>query len=72
MPSTRVTASQFQQSFGALSDKARREPVVITKHGRDSLVVMSAEEWARLKRRDRRVGSAEELPEEWIEAVRRT
>src|SRR5436309_2367898 len=47
---TKVTASEFQQAFGALSDKARREPVVITKHGRDSLVVMSAEEWARLKR----------------------
>jgi prevent-host-death family protein len=72
MPSTRVTASQFQQSFGTLSDKARHEPVVITKHGRDSLVVMSAEEWARLKRRDRRVGLADELPEEWIEAVRRS
>jgi prevent-host-death family protein len=72
MPSTRVTASQFQQSFGALSDQARREPVVITKHGRDSLVVMSAEEWARLKRRDRRVGLAGELPEEWIEAVSRS
>ena len=70
MPATRVTASQFQQSFGALSDHARREPVVITKHGRDSLVVMAAEEWARLKRRDRRVGLADELPEEWIEAVR--
>ena len=69
MSSTRVTASQFQQSFGALSDKARHEPVVITKHGRDSLVVMSAEEWARLKRRDRRVGLAGDLPEEWIEAV---
>lgn len=67
---TRVSASQFQQSFGALSDQARREPVVITKHGRDSLVVMAAEEWQRLKRRDRRVGLTEELPEEWVEAVR--
>jgi prevent-host-death family protein len=72
MPSTRVSASQFQQSFGALSDKARLEPVVITKYGRDSLVVMSAEEWARLKRRDRRVGLAGELPEKWIEAMRRS
>ena len=67
---TKVSASEFQQSFGALSDKARHEPVVITKHGRDSLVVMSAEEWARLKRRDRQVGLATELPEEWIEALR--
>jgi uncharacterized protein len=46
---THVTASQFQQSFGALSDKARFGPVVITKHGRPSLVMMAAEEWERLK-----------------------
>ena len=71
MELTKVTASEFQQAFGMLSDKARHEPVVITKHGRDSLVVMAAEEWARLKRRDRRVGLAAELPEEWVEAVRR-
>lgn len=71
MPATRVTASEFQQAFGALSDKARHEPVVITKHGRNSLVVMAAEEWERLKRRDRRVGLTTELPEEWVEAVRR-
>jgi prevent-host-death family protein len=70
MDTTRVSASEFQQSFGTLSDKARREPVVITKHGRDSLVIMAAEEWERLKRRDRRVGLTSELSEEWIEAVR--
>ena len=70
MQPTRVSASEFQAAFGALSDMARREPVVITKHGKDSLVVMSAEEWARLKRRDRGVGLTAELPEEWIEAVR--
>jgi prevent-host-death family protein len=70
MQTTRVTSSEFQQAFGALSDKARHEPVVITKHGHDSLVIMSAEEWERLKRRDRRVGLTTELPEEWAEAVR--
>jgi prevent-host-death family protein len=69
--STRVTASEFQQAFGALSDKARREPVVITKHGRDSLVVMAAEEWERLKRRDRKVGPIEALSDDWVEAIRR-
>ena len=67
---TRVTASEFQNSFGMLSDKARRQPVVITKHGHDSLVVLPIEEWERLKRRDRHVGLTAEAPEEWIEAVR--
>jgi prevent-host-death family protein len=70
MEATRVTASEFQQSFGTLSDKARYEPVIVTKHGRDSLVIMAAEEWERLKRRDRIVHLTSELPEEWIEAVR--
>jgi prevent-host-death family protein len=70
MQPIRVTASEFQQAFGALSDKARHEPVVITKHGHDSLVVMAAEEWERLKRRDRSVGLTAELSGEWVEAVR--
>jgi prevent-host-death family protein len=70
MEPTKVTSSEFQQAFGALSYKARHEPVVITKHGRPSLVVMAAEEWERLKRRDRQVGLTTELAEEWVEAVR--
>lgn len=69
MEATRVTASEFQQSFGALSDQARNEPVVITKHGRDSLVVMSTEEWARLLKRDRKVGLAEDISDEWLEII---
>ena len=71
MPPTRVTASEFRHDFGALTDKARREPVVITKRGRDSFVVMSTEEWNRLKRRSRRVGLSVDLPEEWLDPVRR-
>ena len=70
MEMTRVTASEFQQAFGMLSDKARRQAVVITKHGRDSLVVIPVEEWERLKRRDRRVGLTADLPAEWLNAVR--
>ena len=65
MEPTKVSSSEFQNAFGALSDKARHEPVVITKHGRPSLVVMAAEEWERLKRRDRQVGLTTELAEEW-------
>ncbi len=31
---------------------------------------MAAEEWARLKRRDRQVGLTTDLAEEWVDAVR--
>jgi hypothetical protein len=57
--------------FRAVAERARREPVAITtKDGQEEFVVLSAEEYARLKRRDRRVGLAEDLPEEWVDAVR--
>ncbi len=70
MTMTRVTASEFQKSIGAVSDRALREPVSITKQGRDHLVLLSAEEYARLKRRDRQVYTVDNLPDEWLEAVR--
>jgi prevent-host-death family protein len=63
---TRVTAAEFQRSFGQLSDKAISQPVAITKHGRDHLVLLSADEYARLKRRDRRVFATDELTAEEI------
>jgi prevent-host-death family protein len=71
MGMVRITEAELQRGFGALADRARREPVTITtQDGRDEFVVLSVEEYARLKRRDRRVGLAEDLPEEWVEAVR--
>lgn len=71
MDTTRVTEREFQAEFGTLTEQALREPVTVTKDGRDHVVVVSAEEYARLKRRDRQVGLTAELPEEWIEAVRK-
>jgi len=59
----RVTTTEFIKGYGALVDKAMTEPVTTTKNGRDRLVVVSAEEYERLRRRDRRAFRAEELSE---------
>jgi prevent-host-death family protein len=69
---THVTASQFQKAFGAMSDKALAEPVTITKQGRDHLVVLSASEYARLKRRDRKVGLSVDLSDDMLERIGRS
>lgn len=45
---TRVTATEFKNNVGAFSDAAMREPVIITSHQRDRLVLLSAEEYRRL------------------------
>ena len=59
----RVTTAEFIKRYGALADRALNEPVTITKNGRDRLVLLSVDEYARLKRRDRRALAAEELTE---------
>jgi prevent-host-death family protein len=60
----RVSSAEFQQKFGSLTDKAMTEPVTITRDGRDQLVLLSAEEYDRLKRRDRRVVRLEDFTDE--------
>ena len=54
-----VSATEAKQSFAALLDKAQREPVVIRRHDRDVAVIVSAEEYERL--RDLYVRELEEL-----------
>ena len=66
---TRVSAAEFQRAFGQLSDKAINQPVAITKHGRDHLVLLSADEYTRLKRRDRRVFATDQLTAEDIASM---
>jgi PHD/YefM family antitoxin component YafN of YafNO toxin-antitoxin module len=51
-------------------DIALTKPVTITKNGRERTVLLSAQEYARLKRRDRRVVSAGELSERQVDAIR--
>lgn len=60
----RTSSADFQRQFGALSDKALTEPLTITRNGRDRLVLLSVEEYERLKRRDRRVVRLEDFTDE--------
>jgi PHD/YefM family antitoxin component YafN of YafNO toxin-antitoxin module len=66
----RISTANFIKHYGTLADRALAEPVTITKNGRDRLVVISAAEYARLKKRDRHVLAAGELSEEDIAAIR--
>ena len=60
----KISTADFIKNYGTLADKALIEPVIITKNGRDRLVILSADEYARLKRRDRRVVRLEEFSED--------
>ena len=43
-----VPASQLAKNFGEWRDRALSEPVVITQHGRENVVMVSAESYQRL------------------------
>ncbi|HUN24909.1 MAG TPA: type II toxin-antitoxin system prevent-host-death family antitoxin [Steroidobacteraceae bacterium] len=65
-----VTSAEFHRNIGMYQDIALRKAVSITKNGRERTVLISAEEYARLKRRDRRVVAAGELMDRQVAALR--
>ncbi len=67
----RVSSTEFQKKIGLYQDMAMAEPVAITRNGRDKNVLLSAEEYDRLARRDRKVLRVEELSAEELEAIAR-
>lgn len=64
-----VTSVEFQRNFGRYQDEAFKEPIAITRNGRERIVVLSAEEYHRLKRRDRQVMSLSDFSEADLQAI---
>ena len=66
-----VTETEFHRNVDHYQNVARTKPVTITKRGRRKSVLLSAEEYERLKRRDRRVVTPDDLTDEEVEAIRK-
>ena len=66
MDSSIVSTAEFIRHFGRYHDEALRSPVTLTKHGRASVVVVSADAYERLlaNANPRRVYGAGETPPE--------
>jgi prevent-host-death family protein len=66
---TKVTSGDFQREFGRYRAMAQREPVIITNHGREDVVLLGAEDYARLRRLEQRVFHVRELPDEVVDEL---
>jgi len=64
-----ISSTEFQKAFGRIREAALKRPVTITHHGRESLVLIAAEEYRRLESRDRRALLVSELSDEEMEAI---
>lgn len=65
----RVSSTEFRKRAGLYQDLALREPLTVTRNGRDEVVVLSVEEYRRLKRRDREAMRVEDLSAGDLEAI---
>lgn len=65
-------AAEVQRNFSLWQDRALCKPVGISRNGRPRLVMMSVEEYQRLKRRDRQVLSLDDLADEDLAAIAKT
>jgi prevent-host-death family protein len=69
MNTLKVSAAEFQRNIGRYQDLALRQPVAVTRNGRESTVLISSEEYQRLKRRDRQVLGLDDFTEADIAAL---
>jgi len=65
----RVSSAEFIKKYGALSDSALNEPVTITCNGRDRLVLLSVDEFERMRRYAPRSRSIEDLTDRELEMI---
>jgi prevent-host-death family protein len=72
MDTVTVSAAEFQRNFGRYQDEALLHPVVITRNGRERLVVISTEEYRRLRRRAGEALLAAELTDAELDAIAST
>lgn len=64
-----VTATELQRQFGRIKRIARREAVQVTDHGQVDFVMIPAEDYARMRRRDLVAARVQDLPSATIEAM---
>jgi prevent-host-death family protein len=64
-----VPAGEVQRRFALWQDRALTRPVTITSRGRPRVVMVSAEEFERLRRRDRQALRMEDLPGDLVDAI---
>jgi PHD/YefM family antitoxin component YafN of YafNO toxin-antitoxin module len=69
--STSVAASDVQKNFGFWHDKALREPVQVTKYGRETVYLISAETFHQLWQSYQRAASTADLTDAEISLINR-
>jgi hypothetical protein len=66
-----TTVGKLVRQFARYSDMALAKPVLVTRNGRPRNVLLSVEEYDRLKTYDRQAFMAEDTPDEFLADLKR-
>jgi prevent-host-death family protein len=66
-----ATAAELVRAFSHYSDVALSKPVIVTKNGRPRNVMISVEEYARLKEHDQQAFRAGETPDRFLAGIKK-
>jgi prevent-host-death family protein len=64
-----VSSADVQKNFSTYRVAAENEPVQVSHYNKPSVVIISAEEYNRLKARDKMAMATEDLPEWLVEQI---
>lgn len=70
-PARTVTSKEALRHWKEVTDKALRQPVVITAHGRPRHVLLAYEDYERLRDQERQAYLTAELPADLADAILR-
>jgi prevent-host-death family protein len=60
-----ISSAEAGSNFSQYRTQAESEPVTVLRYNKPSVVIIAASEYERLKRRDKKVMSIEEMPD-WL------
>jgi len=64
-----ITSAELQRNFGKYQDEALTRPISVTRNGRERIIMLSADEYRRLKRRAREAIRVSDLSESDLRAI---
>ena len=65
----KISSDEFERDVQRYQDLAKTQPIAVTRNGRGQTILISIEEYERLKRRDREVLGLEDFTAEDIAAI---
>jgi PHD/YefM family antitoxin component YafN of YafNO toxin-antitoxin module len=64
-----ISSAEVARNFSQIREQAETEPVFVLHYNKPSVVIIAASEFERLKRRDKKAMSIEEMPDWLVELV---